>query len=63
MVTKLSDLGLRNPRLLDELKRRGYETADDMKNVATTDALRMMGMGSKSWQKICDALGRDPATT
>ncbi|WP_112770797.1 hypothetical protein [Ensifer adhaerens] len=63
MTTKLSDLGLRNPKLLGEPKRRGYETADDMKHVPTTDALRMMGMGSKSWQKICDALGRDPART
>jgi len=63
MTTKLSDLGLRNPKLLGELKRRGYETADDMKLVPTTDALRMKGMGAKSWQKICDALGRDPART
>ncbi|UTV38125.1 helix-hairpin-helix domain-containing protein [Ensifer adhaerens] len=63
MTTKLSDLMLRNPKLLAELRRRGYDTAEDMQHVSTTDALRMMGMGSKSWQKICDALGRDPART
>ena len=45
MNTKLSDLGLRNPKLLGELKRRGYETVDEMKHVPTTDALRMKGMG------------------
>ncbi|CAN7713362.1 MULTISPECIES: helix-hairpin-helix domain-containing protein [Ensifer] len=63
MTTKLSDLRLRNPKLLGELKRRGFETVDDMKHVPTTDALRMKGMGAKSWQKICDALGIDPAKT
>ncbi|OWZ88885.1 hypothetical protein B9J07_35870 [Sinorhizobium sp. LM21] len=61
MGRKLSDLALRNPKLLAELERRGYESVDDMKHVPTTDALRMKGMGAKSWQKICDALGRDPA--
>nr|WP_090428143.1 hypothetical protein [Ensifer sp. OV372] len=58
MTTKLSDLNL--PLwLLQELSRRGYKTAEDLKDVPCAELLRIPHMGGSVWRRICKAAGRE----
>lgn len=59
MTTKLSDLNLK-PWLLAELTARGYETAEDLKEVPAADLLRIPGLSGNAWRKMCKAAGREP---
>ncbi len=58
MVTKLSDLNL--PLfVLHELNIRGYETAEELRNIPCAELLTIPNLGGIVWRRICKAAGRE----
>jgi DNA-directed RNA polymerase alpha subunit len=58
MTTKLSDLNL--PLfVLHELNIRGYETAEELRNIPCAELLTIPNLGGIVWRRICKAAGRE----